>query len=117
MSYDEKISSLKAALEKRGLPAGWHSKIMDAMAECGMTPGAVHAVNDDTRLAKTLANYEGLKAIHARCAMDLARLQIAPPKSGVKLDTFSISAAAKSQGWPTQRVMELKASLAAINWL
>jgi hypothetical protein len=112
-------TTLSAALEKRGLPSGWHAKILDAMAECGMLSSQMHAVSSQDALmaAKTEANLRGLEQIHARCAMDLARLQVPMPKPGTKLDPWAISAACKSAGWSTQRAMELKASLAAINLL
>jgi hypothetical protein len=119
MSYDEKISALKAALEKHGLPAPWASKIMDAMAECGMTPGAVHAVSNQEALAlaKAEANARGIQQIQARCAADLARIQVELPKVGYKLSPYAISAAAKAAGWHTSKILELKASLARAGWM
>jgi len=105
-------TTLAAALEKRGLPGAWHSKIIEAMAECNML-GEMHATSQDTlAIAKAQATAKGLEVAHNMVAASLARLQIPLPGPGKKLDPWQISAAGKAAGWPSQRIMEVKAQAA-----
>jgi hypothetical protein len=110
-----KATTLAAALEKQGLPEPWHKKILAALSECGMLGEQMHATSssqDALATMKAQATAQGLEMVRGMVRAGLARLQIEMPSPGAKLDSWRISAAAKREGWPTGRVLELKAMAA-----
>src|SRR6516225_824200 len=70
----------------------------------------VHATNETTHAAKTLANMQGLEVVYKRVCAELARASIPVPAAGKKLDPYSVSAACRAAGFDSARIMQLKAS-------
>jgi len=109
-----KATTLAAALEKQGLPSGWHDKILRAMSECGMLgdgAGAVHAVSST---AKTSQNLRNLDLVQATAARDLMSLGV-PVNAAGRVDLMALNSAMTSAGWDPIRRMTCKGHLAGLN--